>query len=111
MNRFNLWVGAILLSCTTQSFATNTAYYYLLHHEALQKAMAQCPKFSPKNISCDELKNISLRANALAYELREDPQAFGNKILKLQQDASTTENKVQLAERLAIVKWLESPEG
>ena len=111
MNQLNLWVGAIFLSCATKIFATHPASYYWLNHEALEKAVAQCPKFSQKNIGCDELKSIAVRANALAYELREDPQAFGNKILKLQQDASTPENKIQLAERLAIVKWLESPEG
>ena len=100
--------------------------YYSLHPNALQKAIIACPQKSPSTVSCEQLKNIAAHVNDLAYQLRLNPQGYGKEILMLQEtiatqetnatDASTmkrsiAENKRDLEEHLAIVKWLESPES
>ena len=100
--------------------------YYSLHPNALQKAITACPQKSPSTVSCEQLKNIAAHVNDLAYQLRLNPQGYGKEILTLQEtiakqetnitDASTVkhslaENKRDLEEHLAIVKWLESPES
>jgi hypothetical protein len=66
--------------------------------------------------------------NNLAYQLQSSPQGFGAKILALQESiaqeelglrekdtpelkTSIAQKKHTLAEYLAVVKWLESPES
>ena len=106
---------------------THDEAYYRSHMTALQNVMNQCPAHHPAELTCDQLQKIALRANALADELRLDPQGFGQKILALQetllQDQTSSEmnpsqpalqasvalHQTQLDERLSIVKWLESP--
>lgn len=103
--------------------------FYSLHPRELQKAIEQCPEQHPVGISCEQLRACALRVNALVSELQHDVQGFGQKILALQENlaklqaelndssdqsavtSSINENKTQLAEHLAIVKWLESPGG
>ena len=103
--------------------SAHNEHYYRTHPKALQAAIQQCPAKSPSPLSCAQLKDIALRVNELAYQLRLDPQGYGQKILVLQeiiarqeanreekeQQPSLDENKIHLQERLAIVKWLESP--
>ncbi len=103
--------------------------YYRLHPVTLQQALKQCPEQQPGNLSCQQLKDIAKKMNVLAYQLRMNPQGFGKQILALQETvakqkkslqqnpnqpdvkAVLDKNTQQLKERLAIVKWLESPEG
>lgn len=105
------------------------AKYYQLNPKALQQAIKECPDKAPLDISCAELKTVAERVNALSYELQMNPQGFGRKILALQEELANQELKLtqnpkqdilvkkiketkkQLAQRLAIVRWLESPEG
>jgi hypothetical protein len=84
--------------------------YYRLHPDLVQKAMEGCPAKNPSDITCDEFKAAAIRINELSYQLRSDPQGYGKKILSLQEQL-TLDNKQELQEYLAIVKWLESPEG
>ena len=102
---------------------------YSTNPKALQQAMKQCPEHPPKNISCEQLGNISMRVNQLAYKLRLDQQAYGKDILALQSmiteqrsaleknpnkaelNMSLKNNQKLLQEHLAVVRWLASPEG
>ena len=103
--------------------------YYRVHPHALEKALQSCPKAPSARISCEALARIASQVNASAEELRRDPQGYGKKILSLQETIAKHESTLQsspnkielqslvnekkqtLQERLAIVKWLESPEG
>ncbi len=123
------YVVLVLASLWVAACAAHDERYYSLHPKVLQKAITQCPKAHPVDISCEQLKHLASRVNQLAYELRLNPQGYGKKILSLQeviakqestlQEASNPselrssiiENKNYLEERLAIVKWLESPES
>lgn len=116
----SLWVAAC---------AAHDERYYRLHPVALQKAMEACPNKAPKDLSCERLNKIAIHVNELAYQLRSDPQGYGKGILALQEliakeQASLKENTAdpslsltladnqrKLENRLAIVKWLESPES
>lgn len=116
-----------VFTCTACS--THDERYYSLHPKALQSAMTQCPEHALGALSCDQLKTIALRINQLAYLLREDQQGYGKKIISLQESRDVQVKQVHdnpnqpelkkaldetlrhLEERLAVVKWLESPEG
>lgn len=115
----------VLLGCSGK----NDSQYYRLHPEELQKAIAKCSMASNSAVDCQELKDIAIKINTMAYELNMDPQGFGQKILALQ--TSLIELKArckkephnielkellvktqrELRQRLAIVKWLEAPGG
>lgn len=119
---------AIPLLANSFSVMHNEAFYRL-HPGELQKAIEYCPAQHPKGISCEQLAHCARRANELISELHASPQGFGHNILALQEDmdklrsslkasadqieiqTSIDKNKEQLNERLAIVKWLESPRG
>lgn len=103
--------------------------YYRTHPKELQSALKACPEKKPDGISCEQLNDIGQRVNGLAYQLQANPQAFGSKILALQQqiaqintqikkDKSNSElqakldaSKQELVDMMSIVKWLESPES
>jgi len=105
------------------------AQFYSLHPKELAQALEKCPAIHPNEVTCEQLDQYATRANQLVSELQYSPQVFGQKILALQENlanmaldlksktqndalqASFDENKMQLRERLAIVKWLESPRG
>lgn len=113
-----------LTACTVKD-----KHYYQSNPKELQKAVKACPGQKPQGLTCEEVEEIGRRMNGLAYELQNSPQAFGNKILNLQQTITTQliqfknessnaelktsieKNKVELADYLAVVKWLESPES
>lgn len=113
-----------LVSCTAKD-----EQYYRSHPKELQQALKSCPAEKPPLMTCDALHKLGERLNALAYQLQSSPQGFGAKILSLQQtiaqqeielkenkrapDSNTSliNNKNQLADYLAVVKWLESPES
>ena len=126
MMKYMIFVAASLWISTA---IAQDAQYYRLHPHALQQALKACPKQSAVRVSCEQLATIASKLNASADQLRSDPQGYGKKILSLQEDiaqqesrlrttdltaalqSSLNENKRTLQERLAIVKWLESPEG
>ena len=101
-----------LMACTPHD-----ATYFKQNPKALQSAIAECPNKAPKGITCDALHEIAIKVNEWVYELRMNPQGFGDSILSLQQtlakDSLTAiqQKKIQdeLRDRLAIVSWLESP--
>lgn len=117
----------VVVMCTACS--THDERYYALHPKALQSAMTECPERALGALSCDQLKTIALRINQLAYLLREDQQGYGKKIISLQESRDLQVKHVHdhpnqpelkqtldetlrhLEERLAVVKWLQSPEG
>lgn len=97
--------------------AGSDEWYYRLHPNVLQKELEPCFHSQKNDSHCQDLKRIAERVNALADELRFDPQAYGKKILALQEmvarplaAAELNDNQRQLEARLAVVKWLESPE-
>ena len=125
MTNYVIFGAAFFLSMA--GFADG-ARYYQLHPKELQERILACPAKQPRDIRCDELKVVALRVNSLAYELRWDPLAFGKKILSLQEEIARQaealktnpsavvqtaydSNKESLDDRLAVVRWLESPEG
>lgn len=113
-----------LASCTAKN-----EQYYRSHPKELQQALKACPNQQPEGLSCDGIKKLAGRMNELAYQLQYSPQGFGHKILALQETiaqqeieykktpdaanlkASLDQNKHDLVEYLAVVKWLESPES
>lgn len=123
------YVVLVMASLWVAACSAHDERYYSLHPNALQKAISQCPKSQPIEVSCEQLKMVASRVNELANELRSNPQGYGKKILSLQEviakqestlqkasdapelQSSIVENKKDLEERLAVVKWLESPES
>lgn len=112
-----------LISCMERN-----EQYYREHPKELQEAVKSCSSNRAQDLNCETLSELSKRLNKLAYELQYSPQAFGLKILALQQTIANQEtalnkhfskskqtalmkNKSDLADDLAVVKWLESPEG
>jgi hypothetical protein len=114
----------ILTAC-----AAKDRNYYKLHPKELQKVLAECPNKQSSTVSCNELAAIAVKTRKLAYDLQIDPQGFGKQILSMQEtlakqkeslklhpeqpdlEKNIKDNQEQLAEYLAIVKWLESPES
>lgn len=126
MNKYLILVLALsgLVSCRHHG-----EEYYRSSPEVLQKAMKACPNVQPGSLTCEQLTELAKRLGNLAYQLQSNPQAFGNKILAIQQtiarlkqeletSGSNTQLKVELENNerdlldcLAVVKWLESPES
>lgn len=120
-------LGVVLIGLTACS--PDNEQKYSTNPKALQQALKQCPEHPPKNISCEQLSNISMRVNQLAYKLRLDQQAYGKDILALQSmiteqrseleknpnkaelNKSLKNNQRLLQEHLAVVRWLASPKG
>lgn len=112
-----------LVSCTL----SKEKQYYRKHPKELQHALMQCQEKESKH--CTKLRRLGLRLDRLARELQHSPQGFGQNILSLQQTIASQEkellknkvnlklkhslaqNKEELADELAVVKWLESPES
>jgi hypothetical protein len=92
--------------------------YYKTHPEALAKVMQLCAENSKERKDCARLKKTAQHVNRLMDELRENPQLFGQSIVSLQSALAQPIDKSQqvqlkqaLAERMAIVRWLETPGG
>lgn len=126
MNRIIFFLCAliILVSCSKHDEA-----YFRSNPQAVQKALELCPKKAPQHYSCEGLKKLSMQFASLGYQLHTSPQQFGQQILELQETVARQKKSLQknpndqalkmalkqtqqqLKERLAVVKWLESPEG
>ncbi len=109
----------LLFSCSTEN-----ELYYQTHPQELQTALKGCAQSS--HLNCQQLRTIAITTNQMAMQLQSNPQAFGKKILALQESiakqalqvktnpelkTSLEKNRLLLAQYLAIVKWLESPES
>lgn len=123
----NKYLVAILVVFGLTSCMKKDEHYYQTHPNEVQQAIKNCPEQQPQGMSCNQIQEIAGRMNSLAYQLQQSPQGFGNKILALQQtvaaqeqklktdannkelQASIAQNKHDLEEYLAVVKWLESP--
>lgn len=117
------------ISLMTTACAAQNEQYYKLHPEQLRQAIAHCPDKHPPEVSCEQLADVAKMVNTLAYQLQISPQGFGKDILALQEKiakqrstlkkepnqsglkSDLDKNEQNLKERLAIVKWLESPES
>lgn len=100
--------------------------YYREHPEALKQKIVDC-SLMPGNLDCQKLDVIAIEMNKYIYDLQTGPQIFGQSILKLQETIASQKsqlknepkndtlknninnNQQSLSERLAIVRWLESP--
>lgn len=123
-NRFLSLAFLLLCGCVAHD-----EQYYRTNPKILNETLKSCPAKQPAKLSCAQLSAIAVEVNQLAYQLQMSPQGFGQRILKMQQnlaslelqrrqnpqsqehDAEIAKIKQQLTEYLAIVKWLESPEG
>lgn len=121
---FLIFASLVITACSNQD-----ENYYRHNPQALQDVIKNCTNNPSATLNCDKLTVIANEINELTYQLQLNPQGFGKKILELQQTLaaqqaslqdnpnqvnlreSIEKNKQQLAERLAIVKWLESPES
>ncbi|CAM2994098.1 secreted endonuclease [Legionella steigerwaltii] len=117
-----LFVILGLTSCTAKN-----EHYYKSHPNELQQAIKSCPNRQPQGLTCEQLEALANRMNKLAYQLQLSPQGFGKKIMGLQTaiaqqqvqlktvgtnenlQADLTQNKRDLADHLAVVRWFESP--
>ncbi len=117
-----------LLALFLTACSSDTEEYYRLHPMKLQEALKNCPQSAPQAMSCDTLAQLASQLNQLAYQLQSNPQGFGETILKSQEQlgrlevelvhhqsdtalrARVNQEKRKIAEYLAVVKWLESPE-
>ncbi|WP_019217151.1 hypothetical protein [Legionella tunisiensis] len=124
-----LWILVCAASIALGACSTRNEQYYRLNPQALQQAIKECPNKRPAQISCEQLAAINSSVYELVYQIQINPQEFGKQILSIQQDLAkqrhmleknpnqpelrkTIEgNEQRLAERLAIVRWLESPES
>ena len=124
-----LWVLVCAASMALVACSTRDEQYYRLNPQALQQAIKDCPNKQPAQISCEQLAAINSSVYELVYQIQINPQEFGKQILSIQQDLAKQrivlkknpnqpelrkmieENEQRLAERLAIVRCLESPES
>ncbi len=122
------FVLACLVFLLTACASSDNMRYYHLHPKALQVALKNCPQLHPKKTTCAELAHVAREVNFLAYKLQRDPQGFGNSILMAQAKLAQLEadlirnntrsdlsmqivqSKQKIAEYLAVVQWLESPD-
>lgn len=113
-----IFLGIGLLTSCSEKPST----YYWQHPQALRHALIQCQQ-SRNSPVCEKLFQIGYSMNILGQELQANPQAYGNTLLNLQmelgkkmakkqQSTSTSLESIkqEIQQRLAVIKWLESPE-
>jgi hypothetical protein len=121
------YITILMFSICLSSCSEHNENYYLKHPSSMQQALDKCPEQSPLSMSCEQLANTAYRINTYVIKLRSNPQQFGKEILILQekiaeQDKSLQDNydqpelkeslradKKELRQRMAVVRWLESP--
>lgn len=103
----------LLVSCQSQEADYN---YYMQHPVALKKELESCQaKYESKNTLSPHCQNVVKAANevmALVEEQQRHPQDFGQRILTLQTQCSSTNNpEICIEEKtLLAVVGLSSPE-
>lgn len=96
--------------------------YYWQHPQALHDALIKCQTHR-NTATCENLSQIGYSMNILGQELQANPQDYGKILLNLQmelaeksaQKQENTDESLQslqqeIEQRLAVIKWLESPE-
>jgi hypothetical protein len=95
---------------------------------ALQPEIEKCVNAKVNSPECQNIVLIANTINALVLEMQQSPQGYGLSILNLQMriaeamrqnqqtkdpalDAQIQQEKHELAMRLAIIRWLQSPGG
>lgn len=107
-------VWMMLIGCTSHDEA-----YYRAHPKMLAEALKRCPQDAPEAVSCDQLQKLTQTFRTLMTQIQQSPQSFGQSILSLQENCSRLPTTLkrqstcaeELTMRLAIVRWLESPES
>lgn len=125
----NKYLVILFITLGLTACSEKNEQYYRSNPNELQTAMKGCPTVQPEGMNCKQIEALANRMNTLAYELQFNPQEFGNKILDIQQkiakqkldlaidgkneklQADLKKNEHDLADYLAVVKWLESPES
>ncbi|MCX7114929.1 MAG: hypothetical protein NTW08_03325 [Gammaproteobacteria bacterium] len=106
---------AVLVGCVTHDDA-----YYQTHPKAVFEALQHCVSGDiAKPQDCQQIEKIASVFRGWMNEIQSNSQAFGQKIIKIQQycgQVSLSKEKKEkchqeLEMRLAVVKWLESPES
>ncbi|MGL5741075.1 MAG: hypothetical protein ACRCXC_00240 [Legionella sp.] len=123
----NKCMVVLLLMLGLTSCSAKNEQFYMVHPNELQQAISACPENQPQGITCQQLDVLAKRLNKLAYQLHLSPQGFGQKIMALQETIakqhgqfkterdnanlkeSLIQNKRDLADHLAVVRWFESP--
>ena len=124
MNYLLVAFALLLVGCSPKD-----KFYYQTHPQYLQNAIKDCQLKASTSLSCEQLKEVALASNALAYQLQMNPQAFGQQILNLEEKIALQKKELNtkadqpklktgleknerlLKQYLAIVQWLESPES
>ena len=99
--------------------------YYWEHPQQLRDALTACQN-QHANPNCEKLYQIGYSMNVLALELQSNPQRFGSTLMKLQMELAEKKQaqapskqsthsllepiEQEIQQRLAVIKWLESPE-
>lgn len=115
----------LIIVCWSSIGFAKSMNYYLANPQLVERELAACPATQPTDISCDALKQIAIKIDSLIYELHSDRLAYGQNILSLQEiiakqrvlqshneeSSNLNENINNLNARLAVIRWLESPES
>ena len=124
----NKYIALSLVTLGLVACGPKDEQFYRSNPKEIQKGLENCPTQQPPGMSCEQLQKLGQHMNNLAYQLQSNPQGFGAKILALQESIATEEQQLKekespdlnnslaekkhtLAEYLAVVKWLESPES
>ena len=109
LNRFNfLFISFILfllltliLTLTSCQKNSNISYFDKLLEDPifLESEVVRCEKISDRisDEQCDLVKEVSTNIMMLSYEMSEDPQKFGDKILRAQMEGDEKKAKLALA--------------
>tara|TARA_B100000949_G_C14192359_1_gene412316 strand:+ start:645 stop:1028 length:384 start_codon:yes stop_codon:yes gene_type:complete len=81
---------SLITACSSHS-----EKWYLNHPDALKKALSECPKQTPKGLSCKQLTLLYKAVTEYAVDLQTNPQAFGQEIIALQNKISELEKQLQ----------------
>lgn len=114
------WFGVIvILFVMLTGCKPHDNTYYQIHPQALFSALTHCAGTTSSDLACQNLKKMAQSFQKLALSLERDPHAFGQQIIGLEVHCSSSMLSLKekdtcqetLQRRLAVVKWLESPEN
>lgn len=115
-----VWLVSILSLCLIGGCTSHQAAYYRHHPQAVFKALQACASGKQHlDPSCQDLESMAQVLRKWVSEVQSNPQSFGQEIIQTQiRCAAVTLSEAEkmrchhdLEMRLAVVKWLESPES
>lgn len=127
MKRITFVIVLVLFSALNSQIFARDINWYAQHPEVVQKVIQDCPRKQPKDISCSQLQQVAMKLNDLIHLFVTDSQNYGQEILDLQQKIAQKEkiavakpideelklsilkDKLDVQQRLNIVRWLASP--